>query len=190
MRARAAIPGGYNVAVMNELTAIAKRWQVNKVIIEKNMGYGAFREVWIPILHKEHKCAVEDDYVTGQKELRIIETLEPVIERGSLIINEAVIEEDRDRLSIHDSTARLTYSLFHQLAKITRDKNCLAHDDRLDALEGAVRHWTAQLAQDQNDAVKRAREAEHKKWAADPLGRKNKFALPGATGSMMSRFRR
>jgi hypothetical protein len=182
------LPGGYNVAQMNELTAIALKWQVNKVIIEKNMGYGAFREVWLPLLHKEYQCAVEDDLVTGQKELRIIETLEPVIARGSLIVNEDIVDEDRERCGVHDSSKRTIYSFFHQLTKITRDKNCLFHDDRLDAVEGAVRHWVRQLAQDQDYAVKKAREREFKEWVANPLKRPQ----PPKTHktSLISKYRR
>ena len=88
------LPGGYSTDVMRKLAGIAKRWAVQRVIIEQNMGYGAFKEVWLPILRAEHNCAVDDDYVHGQKELRIIETLEPVMARGALIVSEAVIDED------------------------------------------------------------------------------------------------
>jgi hypothetical protein len=176
------IPGGYGVPQMQRLADIAARWKVNKVIVEKNMGYGGFVAVWLPILRASWHCAVEDDMVHGQKELRIIETLEPVMARGSLIINEAAIEEDRDTAAVHDPSKRGLYSLFHQLSKMTRDRNCLFHDDRADAVEGAVRHWTSMLAIDQNDAIKRAREREFREVAADPLGKKNLYRPPSFRG--------
>lgn len=165
------VPGGYNTEQMTHLAQLAKKWEVNKIIVEKNMGYGAFTEVWLPVLRKHHDAAVDDDYVTGQKELRIIETLEPVIARGSLIVNQAIVEEDRECCNRYAAGQRLVYSFFHQLSRITRDKGCLNHDDRLDAVEGAVRYWVKVIGIDQTKAVQAAREKEFNEWAADPMGR-------------------
>ncbi len=184
------IPGGYGVDQMRYLANIAKSWQVERVIIEKNMGYGAFAAVWLPILRAEHMCSVEDDFVHGQKELRIIETLEPVIARGSLIMNEAVVEEDRDTTAKYEPAKRLLYSLFHQMSKITRDKNSLFHDDRLDALEGAVRYWVQQLAINQDEAVKRLRAQEYRALIADPLHQNKESYRPRRGGSLFNKYRR
>lgn len=184
------IPGGYGVEQMNTLAEIALRWRVNKVIIEQNMGYGAFSAVWLPILRAKHSCAVEDDYVTGQKELRIIETLEPVVARGSLIINEAVLDEDRDTSAVHAPAKRNLFSLFHQLSKITRDRNCLFHDDRADALEGAVRYWVKMLAIDQDEAVKRQRERELAAQLVDPLQHQRYAAPSRRGGSLFNKYLR
>lgn len=184
------LPGGYSVDVLNALSAIAKKWQVNKVIIEKNMGYGAFREVWVPLLHKEYKCAVEDDMVHGQKELRIIETLEPVMARGSLVFNEDVVDEDRRGIEKYPSEKRGLYSIFHQMARITRDRDCLYHDDRLDALEGAVRHWVQFIAIDQDEAIKRARAVAHKEAMKDPMGYSRYRTVPKRGGSVFNKYRR
>jgi hypothetical protein len=184
------LPGGYATTVMQALAGIAKRWAVQRVIIEQNFGYGAFKEVWLPILRGEHTCAVDDDYVHGQKETRIIETLEPVMARGALIVNEAVIEEDRDTSAGYDPSKRGLYSLFHQLSKMTREKGALFHDDRADALEGAVRYWVAQLAIDQDKAVQFQREREFRELMADPLGR-NRFNAPSSGGvSLFSKYLR
>lgn len=185
------VPGGYNNAQMTELADIAKRWEVNKVIVEKNMGYGAFTEVWLPILREKHQCAVEDDFVTGQKELRIIETLEPVIARGSLIVNKSVVDSDRDSLVRYPAAKRTLYSLFHQLSRVTRDKGCLNHDDRLDALEGAVRHWVTVLAIDQSDAIKKAREREFNEAMRDPMMKDRwSTSAPGRGGSVFNKYLR
>lgn len=52
------IPGGYSVVQMETLRNIAKLWQVNKIIIEKNMGFGAFREVFLPVTPRsQHRPA-------------------------------------------------------------------------------------------------------------------------------------
>jgi hypothetical protein len=184
------VPGGYNVAQMEYLAAKAAEWKVNTVIIEKNMGYGAFREVFLPFLRAVHQCNCVDDLVLGQKELRIIETLEPVIARGSLIINEAVLEEDRDTSVKYEASKRTLYTLFHQLSKITRDKNSLFHDDRLDAVEGAVRHWVQMLAINQSEAVERLRIREAMEAFKDPLGHTRYDTPSKRGGSVFNRFRR
>jgi len=185
------IPGGYNVEQMQELADIAAKWRVNKIVVEKNMGYGGFVEVWLPILRQTYECAVEDDFVTGQKELRIIETLEPVIARGSLIFNQAAIDEDRDTTLRYPAAQRQLYSFFHQLSKITRDKNCLNHDDRVDALEGAVRYWLKVMAIDQSTAVQKAREREHQEAMRDPM-MKDRWSNTGPSkgGSVFNKYLR
>jgi len=183
------VPGGYNVEQMTTLAQLAKRWEVNKIVVEKNMGYGAFTEVWLPILRQHYECAVEDDFVTGQKELRIIETLEPVIARGSLIVNKSVIDEDRDACSKYPAAQRMLFSLFHQMSKITRDKGCLNHDDRLDAVEGAVRHWLKVIGIDQSKAVQAARDKEYQEWQRDPLGRdRYSNTAPSRGGSVFNKY--
>lgn len=187
------VPGGYTQACMQKLADIAKLWDVKVVVIEKNMGYGAFAEVFKPILRATHPvCGVEEDYVTGQKELRIIETLEPVIARGSLVVNEDVIEEDAECCEKHEMSKRILYSVFHQMAKITRDRDCLMHDDRLDALEGAVRYWTKMLALDQEVAVKAARAREWAEAHRDPMmHRRHEPPTSGRRGgNAISRFMR
>lgn len=182
--------GGYGIAQMQALADIALKWKVNKVIVEKNMGYGAFSAVWLPILQATHKCAVEEDLVHGQKELRIIETLEPVIARGSFIVNETVLDEDRDTSAGYEASRRGLYSLFHQLSKITRERNCLFHDDRADALEGAVRYWVKMLAIDQNHAVIAQQKREFIESIKDPLGHQRYGNPPKRGGSLFNKYLR
>lgn len=184
------VPGGYGVAQMERLADIAARNKVNTVIVEKNMGYGAFVEVWTPILQARHPCSIQDDYVTSQKELRIIETLEPVICRGSLIVCDNVFEEDRDTTVSYPANTRLHYSLFNQLSHITRDKGALVHDDRLDALEGAVRHWQAAIAIDQERAIQERSRREWEEWAKNPLGRPSYDAPNSRVGGVINLYLR
>lgn len=182
------VPGGYAIERLEELAKRVAAWKPSTVIIEKNMGFGAFREVFLPVLALLHKCAVEDDYVTGQKEKRIIGTLEPVIGRGALIINESVIERDTADCERYPARDRLTYSLFYQMAKITADRGSLVHDDRLDALEGAVRYWQDKLAIDQQESVARQREKDYLAMIADPLGKRRND--PPKRGSLFNKYAR
>ena len=94
-----------------------------------------------------------------QKERRIINALEPVMNQHRLVINRSVIEQDsrgRDDESVETS---LAYQLFHQLTHITVEPKCLQHDDRLDALAGAIQYWNESLAIDEDRAIKE-RQAE------------------------------
>ena len=184
------VPGGYNIETLTELAKRIGHWQPQRVIIEKNMGFGAFREIFVPVMNAEHKCAIEDDMVTGQKELRIINTLEPVIGRGALIINSTVLDNDADDCARYSAKDRLTYSFFYQLAKVTRDRGSLTHDDRLDAVEGAVRYWQKMLAVDQEAAVKAAQAEALRKMIADPL-MKDRYGEPPRSGSsLFKRYQR
>lgn len=160
------VPGGYRVESMERLAKLAAKHKVTDVRIEKNFGYGAFQEVFTPILARFCAAGVSEDMVHGQKELRIIETLEPVMARGALIFDSAAVQEDIDCTPAN----QVVYSGFFQMSRITRTKDSLAHDDRLDALEGATRYWQQALAQDQNKRIEALREAERMKLFVDPLG--------------------
>lgn len=173
------IVGGLDEGPMKELAQIAARWKVHKIDIEKNFGNGAFAHVFKPILLRVHRAEVEDVWESGQKELRIIDVLEPVIGSGRLVLDEGLIQKDWQQCSKYPVESRASYSLFYQLARITRDKNSLKHDDRLDALAGSVRHWVEALAQDSLKAVNQTRKRAWAERMRNPLGDGTK--LPSAT---------
>lgn len=187
--------GGYDEDKLRHLAKVLARfntngWKLDVIKIEKNMGYGAFRAVMLPILREAGlNCQVEDDLVTGQKELRIINTLAPVMGRGALIVDEAVVEEDAATCARHDASSRQNYSLFSQLAKMTQQRQALVHDDRIDALEGLVRHFSESIAQDQKKNLEGQREREYQKSIADPLGH-NRYTKGQHSNNMMRHRRR
>lgn len=180
------IPGGYEEDKLELLALVAARWNVDVMTIEKNMGFGAFREVFTPILKKHCPSAgIEDDQVHGQKELRILATVEPILGRGSLVLNEDIIESDWAQAQSR-GVKGFTYSLFHQMAKLTRDRNSLIHDDRLDAVEGTCRYWQGALTQDQDKALEAARAAAYREMVKDPLGY-GRYGKPQAMGNLLTR---
>jgi hypothetical protein len=189
------IPGGYDP---DKLTTLAQRLKPFEsmgagqmvVKIEKNMGFGAFRAVFTPVLRKAlPNAGIADDLVTGQKEARIINTLEPVMGRGSLIITEDAVRHDLETSSSHAPAARLTYSFFYQLAKISKTRNALVHDDRLDAVEGMVRHFTEALALDQQKQLASLAAKAHALSIADPLGYNRYSGISQKRDSMLKRRR-
>lgn len=143
-----AIKGGLQLDKLEALTAEAVKWKPTVIGIEKNFGNGALASVWQPLLLSRHRCVIEEPYETGQKELRIIDTLEPVIGSNRLVFSDRVFQQDIDALEGHPLDTRALFSLFHQLSLITRDRGSLVHDDRLDALAGSVRYWVNNLKVD------------------------------------------
>lgn len=145
--------GGYDEFTLRSLANKALEHGVNEVILESNFGDGMFTELFKPILNSVHPCTVEEVRSTSQKELRIIETLEPVLNQHRLVVDPRVIQKDFDET--RDTPYR---SLFYQMTRLTKDKGSLRKDDRLDALEMAVKYWLKAMALDQNKAHDKHRE--------------------------------
>jgi hypothetical protein len=143
--------GGYTPENLARLAAVAKYNQVNEVIVESNFGDGMFTELCKPIFATIHPCAINEVRSTGQKELRIIDTLEPVLNQHRLVLDEKIIEQD-------SKVEEPEYQLLYQLTRITRERGALRHDDRLDALAIAVKFWVEAMARDTNKAVSDSRE--------------------------------
>jgi hypothetical protein len=110
---------------------------------------------------------IEDIMESGQKELRIIDTLEPVMGRHKLIVNEQVWRDDIRSTQKYAMDHRTVYTLWHQMTKISRDKGALIHDDRLDSLAGAVRPWVDRIAVDENARMAQKHTDASVKFMAD-----------------------
>lgn len=170
------VKGGFDPEVLTYLATRAAAWKVNRILVEKNFGNGAFLHSWLPTLRANYPqtigggCAIEETWESGQKELRIIDVLEPIIARGSLVFNDDIAKDEEQSLSKYPQEHRVAYSLFNQIKSITREKHALTHDDRLDALAGACRYWTTVLGIDQNKAIAALRKKEFEAWQKNPLG--------------------
>lgn len=134
---------GYSDLALTQMAQLAKFWQVNEIVVEANFGDGMFTKLMSPIFSKIHPCAITEVKNTKQKELRIIDTLEPILMRHKLIVNQSVIENDYRRYE-----SGQTYSLIYQMTRICRDKNAIAHDDRLDAVTMAAAYWLSSMDMD------------------------------------------
>lgn len=169
-RAVGAVPGGLDESSLDMLTAIAAKWKPTQIDIEKNFGNGALSSVWQPKLLQKHQAHIEDVWESGQKELRIIDVLEPVLGSGRLIMDEEMLENDWKACQKYPVEKRVSYSLFFQLSRITREREALIHDDRLDALAGSVRFWADHLAQDEKKAQATASQQRYQDMMSNPLG--------------------
>jgi hypothetical protein len=126
--------------------------------------------VWKPKLLKKYQCGIEEVWEAGQKELRIIDVLEPIVGAGKLVMSEQLVDEDWQQCLQYPMQGREVYSLLWQIARITRDRGSLIHDDKLDALAGSVRFWAEHVAVDDAKAVAAAKNAEYRKLMNNPLG--------------------
>lgn len=142
------IPGGYGPQALEALAHIAKTQKTNHVIIESNFGDGMFTELLKPVMARVHPCMIEEVRHSIQKERRIIDTLEPVMNQHKLVIDTGVIRHDMASTKDLPSEKALQYQLMYQLSRISRSKGALAHDDRLDALAMGVGYWAERMAQD------------------------------------------
>jgi len=147
------IKGGYDDATLKSLAVIAKYNKVNMVLIESNFGDGMFTELFKPYLQKVHPVTIEEVRHSKQKEQRIIDTLEPVMNQHKLIIDPRVIQKDYDSVQDLPPEKAMKYMLAYQMTRITRDKGALSHDDRLDVLAMAVQYWVEQMAADADKEI-------------------------------------
>ena len=155
------LTGGYEPKTLEKLVDIAKRNKVNQIVVEKNFGDGMFTELLKPYLKKVgYPVAIDEVSHSKQKELRIIDTLEPVMNQHRLVIDPKVVERDIETAKVYALEQQLKYQMMYQMSHLTRDRGSLGHDDRLDALAMAVQFWVEQMAQDADAQVKNRRNAE------------------------------
>jgi hypothetical protein len=116
-----------------------------------------------------YPCTVEEVRHSQQKELRIIDTLEPVMSTHRLVVDQKLIQKD------YDTARDPKYALFYQLTRVTKDRGALIHDDRLDALAIAVNYWTEHMARDNDKAVSQIKSSllkdELKSFMRSAIGR-------------------
>lgn len=137
---------GYAEATLKGLATLAKTYGVNYTIVEANFGDGMFTQLLKPVFARVHPCTIEEVKHSTQKERRICDVLEPVLNQHRLIIDSSVFKKDYEQ-------PEQKRQLFYQLTRITRERGALANDDRLDALAIAVGYWVEHMARDTDKAA-------------------------------------
>ena len=98
-------------------------------------------------------CRVEEaKWAQGMKEMRIIDTLEPVMNSHRMVIDEAIA---------HDPI------LMHQVSHIAKERNCLTMDDRIDSLAGAVSYCSGVMMMDVGSARQAKKDDEFDQMLED-----------------------
>ena len=150
---------GYTDRTLGKLAELARDYGVNMVLVESNMGDGMFTQLLKPYLRKLHPCSIEEVRHNTQKEKRIIDTLEPVMNQHRLVVNQSLITKDFRSTDHLPTEEALSYQLFYQMTRITRQRGALIRDDRLDAVAMAVAYWVEQMASDVDSQAKASEEA-------------------------------
>lgn len=170
--------GGYSPNNLDKLALLAAEYKVNCVYTEDNMGDGMFKALLQPVLHRRIRCGLEGYKVHGQKELRIINTLEPLMNAHKLIIDQSHVDMDIRQARERDC---IQQSLFYQMTHVTKQRRALMFDDRLDILAAGAKHWVETMVVDNEQAIADHLRAEQEKatedWLRDatPLSRLGQY---------------
>lgn len=140
------LDGGYSEVALRKLGHIVMENDVREVFVESNFGDSMFTKMLERAFAEMGlKVAVTSIPSKGQKELRILETLEPAMASHRVVIDEMVAKDEK---------------LMKQLTHLSRERGCLRHDDRIEAFAGAVGIFKDQLVVDSEKAARENLEKE------------------------------
>ena len=167
---------------LDYLLTKASDWGVNQIVIEDNFGDGMYTQILMSRMKEMHEPggsngtwngAVEERKVSGQKELRLIDTLEPALAKHKVIVSEDALRKDYDSIPTERGDLAPLYRMTYQLSRLQRVKAALPHDDRVEAIEGCIHYWLEGIAQANN---KQAQKARDKDWREE-VKSYNKFLV-------------
>lgn len=145
--------GGYSDVVLQKIAKVCLEYDINLVRIESNFGDGLFSKVITPVLLEYcGRIGIEEFRVTGAKEKRMLETLEPVMAQHRLVWDRKVAKDEKNQM---------------QLTRLTEERGCLKHDDRVDALASAVDFYKDLLSQSTDKIVQQNRAKEWEETVSD-----------------------
>lgn len=178
---------GYSDEALVWLASKARDYNVNVIVPEKNYGGGMFYNLFSKVLVTIYPCTVVDDFnVKGQKEVRIIDNIEPLTTNHKLVIDYELIQRDAEMV-MKDPT-KLPYSLMYQYSHLTREKNSLVHDDRIDVVAMACQYVKDMVMVDTDKAIKVQKDKELQDWLYEKIYNK-KYNNSSSLGSYISRKR-
>lgn len=145
---------GYSDPTLLKVLKCAKDQNVNLILVEPNYGDGMFAQLLRAKSQVQYPVQIEDSpWAKAQKEVRIIDTLEPILNQHKLVVCSSVIEWDYESTEVYTQDDMVRMRLFYQMTRITRNRGALAHDDRIDAVAGAVAYWVDYMGRNTDKAV-------------------------------------
>jgi hypothetical protein len=143
------LDGGGTVENMEAIVLLLKKHRATELVVEENYGGNTIAQLIRPYILKHTarppedqpdkdplsfwSCSTDTLHNTGQKELRIIGALEPVLNSHRLVADPAVAANNE---------------LMYQLTHVTRQRGSLDRYDELDALASCVALWRSNMDQD------------------------------------------
>lgn len=149
--------GGYDEGTLKKIIQVAIETDVNLIRFESNFGDAMFGQILLPIMQRMGcKAGIEEFRVTGNKNKRIIDCLEPVMAAHRLIISPKTIRQEKTQ---------------RQITRITELRGSLSHDDRVDALASSVAYWEESMGVNVDHMIKtseiKRQEEVVKNWLND-----------------------
>lgn len=161
---------GYGEATLDTLAERAILLEAHWILVEENFGLGMYGQLLKASLQKvydrmlvkakagvgptpKHIPRIADKeewngWASAQKEVRILNTLQAIIGNHRLIVARRVVEADL-KLQLD----KPEYSLIYQMTRMSREKGCLPHEDRLDALAMACGYFEERMSRDSSRAL-------------------------------------
>ncbi len=165
------VPGGTSPDKFNQIIKLIKEYDVNLILVEKNYGNGAYTEALKGAMDARGvACPIEEVWSAGQKELRIIDALEPVIGSHKLMIDKRVLDHDIESTQKYPLEKRSSYQLLFQMARITRSRDALMHDDRLESLSQGITFLIKRISINADRMIAKKKERKLKEYQQDPFG--------------------
>jgi len=152
---------GYAEETLHSISSLLEHWAVKSVVVENNFGDGMWTKLLIP--HLQSPKNIIETRSSGQKEIRIIDLLQPLTENHRLVIDPSVARNQ---------------DFGFQFTRISRDRGSLKHDDIIDAVAIGVEHLKEYVAVDPTTVARKRQEAEAEKTVKDFLAsykRQNKL---------------
>lgn len=135
-----------------------------------------FTKLFEAVVAKVYPCTLDEVTSRGQKEVRIINSIEPLASNHKLIMNYTLVEKETDELLKYPDKA--IYLLGYQYTHITRDRNSLPHDDRLDALAIGCEYIKDMVVVDADTILKDIEEREMEKFLYEKIYGKYNYSNP------------
>ncbi len=136
------LQGGYDDEALNNIASLCKQHDIGTLVVEGNFGDGMFLKMLEPHMRRvSPRTEIDEVRAKGQKELRIIDNIEPIVSQHRLIVDKNTLDKDMNALNKNSFT--------YQFSHITTDRDCLMADDRLDSLALGIEYMIDKIGDDE-----------------------------------------
>ena len=188
------LPGGYEETLVS-IAELASKYKVQKILVESNFGDGMYSNLLKPVMNAIYPCPIEEVRVNTQKERRIIDTLEPLLNQHRLVMDYSNLLQDTTMALSESGSKGLAHSFIFQLTHITKDRGSLQHDDVIDVLALGCSYWNEYgiLRQNTDEALaayKKKQITDELKRRKDIFNRQNNIRKTPTSVSHLKAFKR
>lgn len=157
------LEGGYEEAALIKIARLAMQYQANIIRVESNYGDGMFSSLLRPVVARiAGKIAIEEFRVSGNKERRILDTLEPVMSQHRLVFDTSAINNKETQI---------------QITRMQDKRGALKHDDRVDILASTVKNWSDEMIVNPDVLIERNKVKEHHETVKSWLSNERVYTL-------------